>query len=468
MAARERIMGSRSAILAVFALLACAVAVKADDAPVKGALDTPLYRATFIKLGLQKYEGMLFEPRVLGPRSHIALVFSFPRNQGTGDDEKLKELVNRGYRGFVVRTYDEHDSPYDGLRDISAAITYMRSRPGVDKVLVIGHSGGARQVTNYTNYAWNGPSGCQRPGLLLPCETKKVTGLAKPDGLIALDLPPGPIFSVWSLDPAYVKGNPNHENPDLDMFSAANGYDPKTMGATYTPDFRKRFFAAQSARNNLILDDAVATLKRISKGKNDTTSDAALTVPGVVSDTDNGWVLALPDISLMSHSKRPHTVIRTDGTIAEEIIHTTRPPLGPTGSAATTGSSGRAFIDQLSCCAISGSIRSYLGSFGTRTTKEFAITDDDIVGVDWHSNVDSPVAALEGIRVPVMIEVNTCYRFIVSSEIAYDHTASKDKTLVALDGALHGFTPCKAEYGDTQTRVFNYIDSWLSKPGRFL
>jgi hypothetical protein len=462
------IMGSRSGILAAVMLLACAMTAGADDTPLKGSLDSPLYRATFIKLGQQNREGILFEPRMLGPRSHIALVFSFPRVQGTGDDEKLRELVNRGYRGFVVRTYDEHDSPYDGLRDISAAITYMRSLPGVDQVLVIGHSGGARQVTNYTNYAWNGPAGCQHPGLLLPCETKKVTGLAKPDGLIALDLPPGPIFSVWSLDPAYVKGNPNRENPALDMFSAANGFDPKTMAATYTPEFKKRFFAAQSARNNQILDDALATLKHISKGPNDTISDAALTVPGVVSDTDNGWVLALPDVSLMSHSKRPHTVIRTDGTIAEEIIHTTRPPLGPTGDAAHTGNSGRAFIDQLSCCAISGSIRSYLGSFGTRTTKDFAITDDDIVGVDWHSNVDSPVAALEGIRVPVLIEVNTCYRFIVSSEIAYDHTAAKDKTLVALDGALHGFTPCKPEYGDTQTRVFNFIDSWLSKPGRFL
>lgn len=461
-------MGSRFRILAALALLASASAVRGDDTPVKGTLDTELYHATFIKLGLQKYEGILFEPRVLGPKSHIALVFSFPRTQGTGDDDKLKELVNRGYRGFVVRTYDEHDSPYDGLGDISAAIKYVRSLPGVDKVLVVGHSGGARQVTNYTNYAWNGAAGCQRPGLILPCETKKVVGLAKPDGLIALDLPPGPIFSVMSLDPAYIKGNPNRERPDLDMFSPSNGYDAKTGSATYSPEFKRRFFAAQSARNTLVINQALATLKRIQKDKNDTTSDAPFTVPGVVADTDNGWAPSLTDISLMSHTKRPHTVLKADGTIANEIVRTTRPPLPRVDRADRNASSGRAFIDELSCCAISGSVRSYLGGFGTRTTKNYAITEDDITGVDWNSNVDSPVASLEHITVPTLIEVNTCYRFIVSSEIAYDHTKAKDKTLVALDGALHGFQPCRPEYGDTKKRVFDFIDSWLSKPGRFL
>jgi hypothetical protein len=32
---------------------------------------------------------------------------------------------------------------------------------------------------------------------------------------------------------------------------------------------------------------------------------------------------------------------------------------------------------------------------------------------------------------------------------------------------LHGCRPCKPEYGDTFTRAFDYVDAWLTKPGRF-
>jgi hypothetical protein len=39
--------------------------------------------------------------------------------------------------------------------------------------------------------------------------------------------------------------------------------------------------------------------------------------------------------------------------------------------------------------------------------------------------------------------------------------------MTAVEGATHGFAPCKPEYGNTTKRTFDYLDSWLSKPGRF-
>jgi hypothetical protein len=49
--------------------------------------------------------------------------------------------------------------------------------------------------------------------------------------------------------------------------------------------------------------------------------------------------------------------------------------------------------------------------------------------------------------------------------------------MVAVEGANHGFTPCTAcavaqglpqtAYGDTVKRLFDYVDGWLGKPGRF-
>jgi hypothetical protein len=38
---------------------------------------------------------------------------------------------------------------------------------------------------------------------------------------------------------------------------------------------------------------------------------------------------------------------------------------------------------------------------------------------------------------------------------------------VFVEGATHGFTPCRPEYGDTLSRTFDYVDAWLKQAGRF-
>jgi hypothetical protein len=61
----------------------------------------------------------------------------------------------------------------------------------------------------------------------------------------------------------------------------------------------------------------------------------------------------------------------------------------------------------------------------------------------------------------------TCHYLVVPGEIYFNHLAAKDKTYVAVEGATHGFAPCKPEYGNTTKRTFDYMDTWLSGPGRF-
>ena len=56
---------------------------------------------------------------------------------------------------------------------------------------------------------------------------------------------------------------------------------------------------------------------------------------------------------------------------------------------------------------------------------------------------------------------------MVPDEIIFDHLAAKDKQLVMVEGATHGFTPCRPEYGDTMARTFDYVDAWLKQAGRF-
>jgi hypothetical protein len=65
-----------------------------------------------------------------------------------------------------------------------------------------------------------------------------------------------------------------------------------------------------------------------------------------------------------------------------------------------------------------------------------------------------------------------------AAETIRDHAKSADKTLAYVEGATHGFSPCKEcavakglpenYYGDTVKTLLDYVDGWLSKPGRFL
>jgi hypothetical protein len=57
---------------------------------------------------------------------------------------------------------------------------------------------------------------------------------------------------------------------------------------------------------------------------------------------------------------------------------------------------------------------------------------------------------------------------MVPGEIIFNHLAARDKQFVLVEGAAHGFAPCGAQYGDTTARTFDFVDSWLTQPGRFL
>jgi hypothetical protein len=453
---------SRLGTSAVLAILACAIGVSGQDVPAggrgrrvgpMGPLQAERYKVTYVKLGANNADGLLYEPMKPGPNWRIAVVGTFPRP--TFNAPQAIELANRGYRVLWVTPWTMDENPFDGVPEMSKGITYMRSLPGVERVVVMGHSGGGRLVGFYTDVALNGPAACQRPELLYPCKNEQANGLAKPDGLILMDSSAGTINTVSSVDPAF-EGD-SRTNTDLDMYAAANGYDAKTGSATYSEDFRKRFFAAQAARNTRIIDNAVAQLRLLEQGKGAYIGDAPLVIPGAVNNV-NGTSLHRTDRTLWAHTKRPHTLLKADGSRPEIIVPIVAPPAGRE----TVRQVGSLYYGSLNY-----TVRHFLANDAIRTTKDFAITADDVVGVDWKSSMRSTPGNAEGITVPTLVMTMTCNLLVVPDEIIYDHVAAKDKTFAAVEGALHGFTPCKPEYGDTQKRLFDFVDDWLSKPGRF-
>jgi hypothetical protein len=258
-----------------------------------------------------------------------------------------------------------------------------------------------------------------------------------------------------SIDPAVDK-DANVRNPALDMFAAANGFDASAKRAHYSAEFAKRFYAAQGKRNNEVLAQVLERLKAVEAGKGRYANDEPLEVAGLGEDA-NGARLYQTDPAFAAHTKAPHLLLKADGSRSEQVIQSVRSPASQAAGQLRT----------LGVTSTSSTLRTYLAHAAIRTTADYAITADDITGVDWRSAFDSAPGNAYGISAPTLVLAMGCHYLMVPAELIYDRLASKDKTYAAVEGATHGFSPCKPEYGDTMKRTFDFVDEWLSKQGRF-
>ena len=457
-------MKTATAVVLCAAIALCTLALGAQRtisgatrSPISvAAVGSPRFHTVYIRLGSKNDEGLLYEPTSHRFRSRIALLFSHT-DGNTFNYPIAKQMAIRGYRILMVN----HHGPEVGLwayaPGISWGIRYLRSLRGVRRVVIVGHSGGAPLMAFYANVAAHGPAACAGAQKLYPCPASGLIGLARPDGVILLDPPLGAFHAMSSIDPAVRGNNPKSRIPALDMFAAANGFNAATGAARYSAAFARQFYAAQAARNARILDRALARLHAIEHGESHFRDDEPLVVPGMGMYAAGARLYDPDPFAFLSHTRTPHLLLEPDGRTAQEIVWSIRPPLG-------------AYVhdlDTLNVMTQETTVRRFLANYAIRTTSRYAITADDILGVDWNSAATSTPSNAEGISVPTLVMVMTCHYFVVSGEIVYDHLATDDKTYAAVQGATHMFTPCGREYGDTVKTTFDFVNAWLSKPGRF-
>lgn len=418
-----------------------------------GAVQSAAFHTIYVRLGSEADEGLLYEPTHPGPKARVALLFSHTDGNTFGYIIG-PQMATRGYRVLMVNHHGPEVGPWIYAPGISRGVQYLRTLPGVQRVVIIGHSGGAHLMAFYANVAEHGPSACDGPEKLYPCPTHGLANLAKPDGIILLDPPLGAFHAMSAVDPAI---NGNVRIASLDAFSPANGFDPATGSATYSADFARRFYAAQAARNAEIVDKALARLHAIEQGKGQFKDDEPLIVRGMGMNAAGARLYQPDPTAFMAHTKRPHLLLEPNGRTAQIIVRSVRPPLGKYAHE----------LDTLDVMSQDTTVRRFLANYAIRTTSRYAIAVDRIKGVDWASSVTSTPANAKGITAPALVMVMSCHYFVVPGEIVYDHLASKDKTYAAVEGATHMFTPCRPQYGNTVKRTFDFMEAWLSKPGRF-
>ena len=234
------------------------------------------------------------------------------------------QLARRGYRMLMVNYRGGIPSDEAYLPTISRGIAYLRTLPGVTRVVVVGHSGGGHLMAFYENVAEHGPAACKGPEKIYPCQGTELDGLQKPDGMVLLDPTLGAFHQMSSVDPA-VDGN--RRNAALDMFTAANGYDLEAQEGELFGRFRQALLcgAVGAQQQDRRRRGCAAEGDRGGKGK--FTDDEPLVIPGMGVNAA-GARLYQPDLSFVEHTKKPHMLLKADGTNVEQIVHTVRPPSG--------------------------------------------------------------------------------------------------------------------------------------------
>jgi pimeloyl-ACP methyl ester carboxylesterase len=438
------------AVILAIALVPTASRAQFSPTPEGG----PPTRTTYIRLA-NNANAILVEPITPNEKSRIAVIATHPEHVNNFNYFTALALAKYGYRAMMVNYYGPETSYYEFIQPLALASKTLKATPGVEKVVLIGHSTGGPELTSYQDVAENGPKACQKPDRIMKCDGNGLDNLPKADGIILMDSNAGAPERTIALNPAINEFHPREVNPDLDIFSPRNGFDPKTRLANYSPEFLKKFFAAQGAKANRVIDEAEARLAKIEKGEGDYKDDEPFVVAGA-SVIINGARPELADHRLLAKTHAPHMFLKADGTTPVEIIPQALPAIA-----------APQLEDTLANSTINGTVRHYLSFQALRVTPDYHMTENSIVGINWRTTPNSIQGNLQGIKVPTLVVSGTCAPHLVLLETAYDLSAAKDKTMVGVEGANHGLMPCKPEYGDTFKRAFDFADSWLSKPGRF-
>lgn len=415
---------------------------------------------TFIRLG-NRVPGVLYRPEGGSNLSRIA-VLVMHSDEDYLDCPTGPELAKRGFTvlcaNVMVKEGLFFNQP-DKMKAVKTAILYLRCCSGVERIVLMGHSGGATLMTAYQCIAENGVKVFQGSEKIIPhpdCED-----LPPADGIMLFDANWGnAAMQLFSLDPAVTdEQRGTHLDPSLNLFNPENGFDPS--GSTFPAEFIQRFQKAQGARNNRILAHALERLDAIKRGEGLYADDEPLVIPGADQNFMNNKLYA-QDIRLMSHTKQPHKLIHADGSISEEIIRSVRIPENPVSLTGSLGEGGRIMT-----------VMNYLTSYAVRTLDDYGYGEDGVRGIDWDSSYCCPVGNVTKIHVPLLVMGMTAGWEYLASETIYDQAASTDKDIAFVEGATHKFHTAKhceafpGQFGDTMKLLHDYAAAWLSDAERF-
>ncbi len=375
-------------------------------------------------------------------KADIVLVAMHPRSDQT-NHFTLAPAAARGMAGFGIAGRHVHREAFiikeELMLDIAAAMRYLRNERGYKTVVLIAHSGGGPLLTLYQNQATTTP----------PMRIKS-TPAGDPPNLNDYDLPAADalvtlashegegIHNEHRLDPAVVdESNPYLVDASLDMYNPDNGYRLPPEESRYTPAFLEQFRAAQKIRAHRLDSLARSMIQqqqhyqdlmkssdfksRLLKERLEIERKAAAMPMMVIYGTE-------AEPRYMDLSLDPSDRLLGSNTAGDRPDLRNRAPRG-----AARVLTPRAYL----------SVRS---------------------GISSNADVLKNIAK---VSVPTLVICGTADRGIYLSITRAIHAASgaKDKKMVFIEGADHGYRPSgpKAGKGDQRVRTLNTIFEWIEE-----
>jgi len=436
------------ALAGLLAIAACAV--PASQAGQADAPPPPI----FVQFSPSATKGALYYPSpAVYPHPHVGVI-AMHRDSNYLSHISTKELPKRGFVVLGMNPRCDNNeaacAPWeDNALDVKQGVNYLRSLPGITKVVLLGHSGGGPTMSFYEAVAEQGVGFCQQPDKLMKC-SNALAGLPKVDAIMLMDAHPGNgINAVRSVsadvtnDAAVLnEGREPSTNWHLDPFDPRNGFLSNGM-TRYSDDFKTRYFKAQSARMNYLIDQAQKRLADVeAKGLGD--------APFVVPLADNARLSQI-DLSIQGSTARPEKLLKNDGTIESRFpVKSVRVQSLEPGD--EQGFNSTMFL----------TVKSFLSVRAVKST-------DSMDGIDWCSSNNSTPCNLQQVHVPLLVTAMGGHYFIRDAEQYYDMAASPDKDFYVIEGATHGGTECvpcettPGQYSNATKNLFDLMQRWMNE-----
>jgi hypothetical protein len=429
----------RIGTLAAAASLAAAIPAFAQSNPA------------FVQLG--RVSATIYNPDS-GPAPHIAFLISH-RSANNLNNVACRELSKRGFLAFCFNTrFVNNDSIVNWEEialDVKTAVNYVRTLPGVTKVVLLGHSGGSPLMSYYQAVAENGVGYCQGANKLVQCGSE-LAGMKPADGLLFDEAHPGDgVQALRGINPSLsIAGGKVKIDATLDPFDPKNGYNPNGP-SHYAPEFRSRYYAAQSKVMNDQLAKVTALKARIKQGESVYPDDDVVLVP--FSDQAGAARLDQMDPSIpeIMSTRRPEKLLKNDGSIVSQVVKSLEPAHPGQAKRNRTFDDGTKML----------TVNAYLSTNAVRST-------DSLDGIDHCSNNNSTICAVQSIKVPTLIVAMGAYHMLRDEELMYDKSAASDKDYIIIEGAELNYNACKAcetmpgQYGNALKNNFDYIAKWAN------
>lgn len=417
-------------------------------------MDTFNVKQNYFKINMH-IPCMLYEPEKPGDKAKCAIILMHSDGNYIGY-VPTQYLPEMGYRVFAAAFEDPSEPLSRKIEELANVVSYVSQYPGVEHVILLGHSGGATLMSAYQAAAEFGQEVFQTGNMVRPMHLSPGTELIPADAVIFMDanFGNGPMC-LLSLDPSLLSDRCGTKRDEsLNLYNPANGYDPDNCH--FSEEFIHRFLSAQARRMLRLIEEANDRLEKIESGEGDFVDDEPMIIAGGTQYLPVNKLF--PQVTkYFSHTKKAYDLIHRDGSITHEIVHCLR-----------AKRDGRDLASHYKIGAQVTSVKTFLESSAIRVDPDkYGYDETTLYGVDWDSAYCNGVGNASHISCPLLLMGMTgSYEYIAAEHIYERAVKSRDKTVAFIEGAGHNFFPERGEeekYGDTAGNCFAFADRWLEQ-----